>query len=465
MNQLVIPTDALLQAEPARDLDLVARLERLPITRSVMVARGCVGMATFFDGYTTIAIAYSMPVLAKIWNLTPATIAALLSVGYLGQLVGAVICGWAAERWGRMPVLMFCITLFAVMSGACIYSWNAASLMVFRFAQGIGTGGEVPVASAYVNELSGAKKRGRFFLLYELLFLVGLTFAGAIASAIVPAFGWKAMFVVGMIPIALTLPLRLFLSESPRWLISSGRLDEAEKVIAKFEASARSEGKILADPVPVIRAAPAPVAKSGWKEMFSPLYGPRTLLLWVMWFGAYLVNNGLLTWLPTLYKTVFHLSVAQSITYGFIMSGVALAAALACALLIDRVGRRRWYIGALMFVPLPLIALYLHGATSAIVVLCLVTPSFAAMQTVTYSLYLYSGELYPTRLRSLGAGLGSAWLRLGSMAGPWVIGFTMTRGSIEPVFLIFAGASTLTALVVMMRAPETKGQSLEALSP
>jgi putative MFS transporter len=98
-------------------------------------------------------------------------------------------------------------------------------------------------------------------------------------------------------------------------------------------------------------------------------------------------------------------------------------------------------------------------------VLLLATPAFAAMQTVTYSLYLYSGELYPTRLRSLGAGLGSAWLRLGSMAGPWVIGLVFTHGSIAPVFLIFAGVSLLTGLAVLRWAPETKDQSLEVLSP
>jgi putative MFS transporter len=162
---------------------LVARLERLPVTRPVLWARGCVGMATFFDGYTTIALAYAMPILAKQWSLTPSATAAIISSGYLGQLIGAVFFGWLAERIGRLPVLAIAIGIFAAMSAACIFAWGPESLILFRFLQGIGTGGEVPVASAYVNELSGAKKRGRFFLLYELLFLVGLTAAGAIGYA------------------------------------------------------------------------------------------------------------------------------------------------------------------------------------------------------------------------------------------------------------------------------------------
>ncbi|AXB75925.1 MFS transporter [Novosphingobium sp. P6W] len=444
---------------------LIARLERLPVTRPVLWARGCVGMATFFDGYTTIALAYALPILAREWGLTPATTAAIISSGYLGQLVGAIFFGWLAERIGRLPVLAICIGIFAVMSAGCIFAWSAQSLILFRFLQGIGTGGEVPVASAYVNELSGAKKRGRFFLLYELLFLVGLTAAGAIGYTLVPKLGWQSMFIVGMVPVALVIPLRFFLSESPRWLIARGRFAEADQVVERLEDSARQHNQPLPDPAPIsavlVEAKPA----GSIREMFSPLYGPRTLLLWAMWFGAYMINNGLLTWLPTLYRTVFDLPINQAIGYGFAMTGVALVASFICALTIDKVGRRRWYTGALLFAAVPLTALYLLGASNPIMVFALATPAFAALQTVTYSLYLYSGELYPTRLRSLGAGLGSAWLRAGSIAGPWVIGLIMSGGSVAPVFLTFAVVAALTGLVVLKWAPETSGKALEELSP
>jgi len=444
---------------------LLARLERLPITRPVLWARGCVGMATFFDGYTTLAIAYAMPILAQRWNLTPGATAAIISSGYIGQLVGAVFFGWLAERIGRLPALALAIGIFAVMSCACIFAWDAQSLMLFRFFQGIGTGGEVPVASAYVNELSGARKRGRFFLLYELLFLVGLVAAGAIGYTLVPTLGWQAMFIVGMVPIALVVPLRFFLSESPRWLISRGRYAAAEKVVARLEASAIREGSTLAPPVPVTMSA-APSKKAGsWRELIGTFYGPRTVLLWSLWFGAYMINNGLITWLPTLYRTVFHLPLDLAIGYGFAMTGVALVASFVCALTIDKVGRRRWYSGALLFAAVPLAALWFLGATSAIMVLVLATLAYAALQTVTYSLYLYSGELYPTRLRSLGAGLGSAWLRAGSVAGPWVIGLIMAGGSVAPVFLAFAAVATVTGLICLRWAPETAGRTLEELSP
>ena len=92
--------------------------------------------------------------------------------------------------------------------------------------------------------------------------------------------------------------------------------------------------------VPVSSLAAKPVGSL--KELFGPLYGPRSLMLWVMWFGTYMVNNGLVTWLPTLYKTVFDMPVAKAITYGFISTGFALVASLACALLIDKDNQPRW---------------------------------------------------------------------------------------------------------------------------
>ena len=98
----------------------------------------------------------------------PAWVGFILSAGYLGQLIGAVLFGWLAEKIGRLPTLLITIVLFVSMDVACLFAWSGASMLIFRFFQGIGTGGEVPVASAYINEFIGAKKRGRFFLLYEL---------------------------------------------------------------------------------------------------------------------------------------------------------------------------------------------------------------------------------------------------------------------------------------------------------
>src|SRR5258708_40242508 len=101
----------------------------------------------------------------------------IISAGYVGQLFGAVLFGSLAERIGRLKTLFITIVLFVSMDISCLFAWSGASMMAFRFLQGVGTGGEVPVASAYINEFIGAEKRGRFFLLYEVLFPIGLMFA------------------------------------------------------------------------------------------------------------------------------------------------------------------------------------------------------------------------------------------------------------------------------------------------
>ena len=112
-----------------------------------------------------------------------------------------------------------------------------------------------------------------------------------------------------------------------------------------------------------------------------------------------------------------------------------------------------------------MVALAALGATSAIQVLVLAALAYAILQTITFSLYLYSAELYPTRLRAIGTGFGSAWLRLGSSAGPLVIGLIIADFGIQYVFVVFAGALLVGAIVTALVGIETKGRVLEELSP
>jgi putative MFS transporter len=389
---------------------LVARIERLPISRKLTMIRVIVGAATFFDAYTVLAIAFAVPQLVSEWKLAPSQVGMILSAGYAGQLIGALLFGWLAEKFGRLRILFFTIILFTCMDIACLFAWGAASMIAFRFFQGIGTGGEVPVASAYINEFIGAHRRGRFFLLYEVIFPVGLMFAGAIGYFLVPVYGWRVMFIIGLVPSILTIPLR-------------------------------------------------------WRELFKGLYFKRTFMLCALWLCAYLVNNGLITWLPTLYRQVFELPLQTSLAYGFTTSAFGVAASILCALFIDKAGRKPWYSVAFLLGALPLVILAYLGATSATQVLILATCAYAIIQTISFSLYLYSAELYPTRLRSIGTGLGSAWLRIGSSIGPILVGSVMVDFGIEYVFATFAVVAVLGGIVTIRFAVETKGRVLEELSP
>jgi MFS transporter, putative metabolite:H+ symporter len=442
---------------------VIARLERLPISRELTVARIVIGSATFFDAYTVLAIAYAMPVLAREWNLTPGQIGTIISAGYLGQVFGALFFGWLAERIGRLNVLLITVVIFTSMDLACLFAWNGSSMIAFRFFQGIGTGGEVPVASAYMNEFVSAKRRGRFFLLYEVLFLFGLLAAGLIGYFLVPVYGWRAMFVVGLVPAILTIPMRWFMVESPRWLLSVGRVQRASDLVARMEDGLRRRGISLEEPTAAVH--PLDKARSDIRELFKGIYLRRTVLLTALWVCSYMIANGLITWLPTLYRQIFELPLQTSLAYGFTTSACGCAAALLCALYIDKVGRRIWYTAAFFLAAVPMLILAALGATSAQEVLIFATATYAIIQTVTFSLYLYSAELYPTRLRAVGAGFGSAWLRIASSIGPLLVGWVVGSYSINYVFVVFGIVLAVGGIICLLFAPETKGRVLEELSP
>lgn len=443
---------------------LVGRLERIPVTRRLLLIRVIIGSATFFDAYTVLVIAFAMPALVTEWGLNPGQVGLILSAGYVGQIFGAVGFGWLAERIGRLPTLLITILLFVSMDIACLFAWNGTSMMIFRFFQGVGTGGEVPIASAYINEFIGAKKRGRFFLFYELIFPIGLMFAGIAGYFLVPNYGWKALFIVGLVPAILLIPLRFMMPESPRWLASKGKIAKADKIVSMLEREAVREGKPLPDPIerPVDARA---TARSDWKELFRGIYLKRTLMIWGLWLCAYMINNGMVTWLPTLYKTQFGVGTQDAIFLGWVTSAVGVLASVVCALTIDKVGRKRWYTWAFLLAVVPLVTLFFLGATSAIQVTIFATATYAILQTVTFSLYLYSAELYPTRLRAVGTGFGSAWLRAGSSLGPVLVGFIVAGVGIQYVFLTFAAVAVVGAITIGKLGIETKGQVLEELSP
>ncbi|MDT0829972.1 MFS transporter [Escherichia coli] len=465
MSTQIITSESIIASPREGDpATLLARLERLPVTRRLLAIRVVVGLSTFFDAYTIIAIAFALPQLTQEWGLTPTFIGLIIAASYVGQLCGALFFGSLAEKIGRIGVLRITIVMFVAMDAACLFAWNGWSILVIRFLQGLGIGAEVPVASAYINEFIGAKKRGRFFLLYEVIFPIGMMFAGLVGYFLVPLYGWKVMFLIGLIPSALTVPLRWLMPESPRWLTAKGRHVQAEKVVAAFEKEALQRGMELPEPVinpAVVQKEPA----GGVKELFSGIYKSRTFMLWGLWLTVYTVNNGMITWFPTMYKTLFHLPLETSLAYGWITSSCGVFASVICALLIDRIGRKCWYTWAYLLAIIPLVTLCIFGAKSAIEILIFGSMTYAILQTIAFSLYLYSAELYPTRLRAIGTAFSSAWLRAGSSVGPLLVGFIVSGFGIRFVFIVFAVIALIGGLVTYLFAIETKGKSLEELSP
>jgi putative MFS transporter len=441
---------------------IVARLERLPTSWWQVKARIIVGVATFFDAFDALAIASVLPVIAPAWKLTPPQIGLMISAGFLGQLAGALLFGWIAERYGRMTAMIWSIALFSVMSLVCALAWDYNSLLVFRIVQGIGLGGEVPVAAVFISELARAQGRGRFVLLYELVFPIGLVAASLAGLWIVPHLGWQYMFVIGAVPGLLALVLRRLLPESPRWLAVRGRLVEAEAAMAHVEIETeKATGRPLPPPKPVVSTLNKPASPA---DLFGPNYLRRTVVVWVIWFSAYFINYGLSIWLPTVYRTVFKLPLDVSLRYGLITQAAGLVGTLICALAIDYVGRRLWFALSFAAAALALATLAIYPAPTAEQVLTSMTVAYFFVSTINIGVYLYTPELYPTRVRALGVGTATAWLRFASMIGPTVVGMMIASG-LPAVFVTFAAVAAVAAVVTGLFAVETKGRVLEEASP
>jgi len=442
---------------------VTARLERIPYNRWHLKTRAIVGVATFFDGFDLLSISYAMPVLVPLWHLTPQQTGLLISAAFFGQILAAFFFGWFAERYGRLTALMLSTGLYSLMSLGCAFAWDFNSLFVMRAIEGFGIGGEVPIAAAYMSEIARAKGRGRFFLLYELLVPLGLLGAVVLGWVLVPRLGWQSLFIVGAAPAFLAFFLRRLLPESPRWLAARGRDRDAEAALSRIEAAST---KALGHPLPPPEAPIATIAqRASIRDFFGPIYLRRTLTVWVAWFSCYFIGFGLTTWLPSIYRGVFKLSLADALWYGVVASCSSLVGCLVCALLIDIVGRRRWFCLAFAACAPVMFWIWYHGPSSAEFILAWVCVAAFFNSTISLSVFLYTPEIYPTRMRAFAVSMSALWGRVGSAVAPNVVGFLLAGSGLGTVFVIFGMVAAFAAVISGLFLVESKGRVLEDLSP
>jgi putative MFS transporter len=333
-----------------------------------------------------------------------------------------------------------------------------------RFIQGIGLGGEIPIMASYIGEFAAAKRRGTFALGYQLLFTVGLLFAGLAGVFVVPRLGWQWMFVIGALPAVVALPLRWLLPESPRWLASRRRFDEADKILSQIESEISKDGKVPLPPIP-IGVPPVRPAETRFSALLEGIYLRRSLTVWAIWFCSYSVIYGVSTWMPSLFRTVYNVSVQQSVNIGFTNSAIGVIGALIAVAAIDVVGRRPLFIAGQLLSAIPLLILAFSHGLSVGTVQVLMTAGFFFITWLAISLSTYTAELYPTEMRALGCGVGNAWLRAASVLGPYLVGFILPVAGVNSVFLMFGGFALVGGLITLAFAVETRGRVLEELSP
>ena len=449
-------------ALPLNEQSIAARIERLPYSRWHVTVTVVLGVAIFFDSFDSLAIAYVLPALVRDWHIQPSSIGALIGVANFGQAIGALTCGWLAERIGRVTTARIAIALFAAMSLACAFTQNYEQLFVCRFLQGIGLGGEIPVASTYISEILRADRRGARFLSYQIIFPVGLLMSGVIGALVVPSFGWRWMFVIGALPGIVALLMQRYCPESPRWLAAKGRLGEADAIVTDIERAVSRNGTVPLPPVPEIKVQPS--GGTRWQELFEGRYRSRTLLVWVLWASSYIISYGLQGWIPTLYREVYHLTLQQSLNYAIFAPVGSLVGSLICAFVIDATGRRYWFVAAFLLTAAGLLWLWAFGAGTALGMLFGFMFVSMWLGSMNMTIFLYTAEIYPTRMRALGVSWASFWLRAAATVGPPIVGFVLPRYGISGVFLTFSIFAVIGCIAATFMI-ETRHRVLEEVSP
>ncbi|MHB6905835.1 MFS transporter [Streptomyces sp. DB-54] len=447
---------------------IAARLERLPHSRWHVKVRFLIGAVTFFEAFDQLMAASALPVLVHDWHLTTGQATFAVTAGSVGMLLGALAAGSLGDRIGRVRTVALGVAVTALASLAVALAHGIGTFALFRFVQGLGIGGVVPVAATYINEIARSDRRGRFVLLYEMVFPAGLAAASLIAVWVVPHLGWRAMFVIGALPALLAAALPRQVAESPRWLQARGRTAEAEEVLARIEAEvARATAAPLpepAAPTPAAAAAAAADRRGRLRELFQGRYLRRTAVVSGLWFAAFYVNHGISTWLPSLYTRNFGLDLTTALVYTLPSNVTGLLGTLVVALVIDRIGRRPALVAAFGGTALALATLALAGAVSGGQVAVFASGTTFFVYAINAGLYLYSPELYPTRNRAKGAAFGGLWNRAGVILGPIVVGTILgAGGSLTLVFAQLAGLAAVGTVIALF-AVETKGRTLEELN-
>ncbi|GAB3625971.1 MFS transporter [Pandoraea terrae] len=439
--------------------NIAARIERMSANRMHAQARILMGIATFFDGFDAIAIAAALPLLIAKWSLHPAQIGLLISAGAVGSLIGAFIFPAAAEKFGRVRAVAWSSGVIGITTLASAFAPTFEIFVLLRVLQGIGLGGEVPIAATYINEITSARNRGRFVLLYEIIFPIGLLVSGGLGAWLVPRYGWQIMYCVGAAPLLLYFCLGRLVPESPRWLAAKGRHEEADAAVRRFEERATAP----LEPVDVQSSIPTSHPPRRVADLVGPEYWRRTVAAWFLWITCGFLQYGLSTWLPTIYRQVYHASLQLSLNLALGASILGVLGSLVCALIVDRVGRKPVIYVSFAMCALSLVMAGLFHDSSLYVVATCCALAFGFMASGFITAYVYTPELYPTSIRAVGCGVASAWLKGASIVSPIILASLLGGGQLNIAFYLFAAVPFLAAVVVARLGIETKGRVLESL--
>ena len=451
-----------MKLDEAKSAELVARLETLPFSKwhRDFFILGFLGV--MFDAADFALFGAALPPIAREFGLGPAQSGLLATVGLIGAFAGALFWGTVSDYVGRRTSFSATIGIFAVFTGLVAASWNIASLAVFRFLSNFGLGGEVPVTATLGAEFSPSRIRGAMAGNLLTAFPVGLIVAAVLSLSILPTFGWRALFAVGVVPAILLFFVRRYMSESVRYLLSKGRVREAEQTVAHIETEALGRQRTAGELQSMPQVRPELAVKTGITvlELFTEGRALRTVLIWIVSFGFFWSSNGILFMLPTI-LTQQGIPLTRAIAYQLVQAIGGVLGYTACSFLIDRYGRRPvlflyYFVGAFFH-------LWFAMSTGL--------TTFAAAFFVGWvnpgvygSTGVYVGELHPTHIRATAVGWFFGIGRIGSFLVPTVVGLMIAYGWGKYTLYMFALSFLIASVALILIGIETKGRVLEEIT-
>lgn len=441
---------------------LVSRLERLPFSRWHQAFFLVAFFGTLFDAADFALFGGALPLIRQEYGLTFQQAGFLATIGLVGAFVGALFWGTISDYIGRRTAFSATVGIFAVFTGLVASSWSVASLALFRFLSNFGLGGEVPVASTLTVEFMPSRIRGSATGSMMTAFPIGLVVAAGLSLAILPRFGWRVLFAVGVLPALLLFFVARNMPESVRYLLSRGRIEAATRTVEEIErragvkAGAGPASGTAADVRPEVATPPGITVF----QLFAAGRAPRTILLWIVSFCFLWSSNGILFMLPTI-LTQRGLPLSQALVLQLVQAGAAILGYAACSFLIDWYGRRPvlflyYFVGAAFH-------LWFAMATGA-----WMYAAIAAVGWVNPGVYgpscIYASELYPTHLRATAVGWFFGIGRIGSFLAPAVVGIMLQHGLGAYVLHTFALTFLIASVALLAIGIETKGVVLEKIT-
>ncbi|WP_370674317.1 MFS transporter [Pleomorphomonas sp. PLEO] len=412
---------------------------------------GIFGLVWAADAMQVLAVGFTAPSIAASFGLTVPEALQTGTLFFLGMMIGAALFGRIADRIGRRRVLLVTVACDGLFGLASVFAPNFALLLAARFFTGVAVGGTLPVDYAMMAEFLPSDRRGRWLVMLEAFWAIGtvvVALAAWAAASVGLTDAWRAILFVTAVPALIGFWLRLMVPESPLYLLSKGRSDEARAVIDRV---LKANGKApLSEP---LAAGEAPRTV----HLLSPPLKRRTLLMLAVWFLVSLSYYGIFTWMPARLAGEGFGFVRG---YGFLVI-VALAQLPGYALAawgVERIGRRPTLIGFLLLSAAGCV-LFVVAGNASLVATAILLMSFALLGTWG-ALYAYTPELYPTAARASGMGAAGAMARLGGLLAPSLLSLLIAR-SFGAAVALFAVLLILAAVAASQIDTETRHQALD----